>query len=175
MKKSDIPNLLTIIRGVMTVVLIGLFFTDINNKFYWILGLFLVASLTDLLDGYIARKYHWESKFGVVMDSLLDKGLIIGMMVLLIPYKLVSNWVWILLIAREVIINFVKNSQKKVVVPKMAGKLKMVAEVGLISLGLVRLIGENRYLYWGTNVMAGLSIFLAYYSGYFYVKDIWKK
>ncbi len=159
----------------MTVVLIGLFFTDINNKFYWILGLFLVASLTDLLDGYIARKYHWESKFGVVMDSLLDKGLIIGMMVLLIPYKLVSNWVWILLIAREVIINFVKNSQKKVVVPKMAGKLKMVAEVGLISLGLVRLIGENRYLYWGTNVMAGLSIFLAYYSGYFYVKDIWKK
>lgn len=170
--------MLTVLRGMLTVVLVVLFSVDLANKFLAILVVFLFASTTDFVDGYLARRYKWETKFGKVFDSMLDKVLILTTMLMLVQYNLVPTWVWALLLIRELSIDSIKsfcNSEGKTVSPRWSGKLKMVAEVGLISAVLMQLISGNEIWVTATNWLAGASLGLAYYSGYFYVKGFLKK
>ena len=96
-----IPNLLSIIR-------IGLVYPILNNIYllnYKVsLIIFIVASITDALDGYLARKLNWQSELGKILDPVADKLLLSGVIFVLWLSDLIPFYVFFILIARDVII-----------------------------------------------------------------------
>ena len=102
----NLPNKLTILRVIMVPFFVLFMLTDIGgpaNK--WIsLILFVVASLTDLLDGKIARKYNLVTNFGKFMDPMADKLLVCSAMICLIEMNKLDAWIVIVIISREFII-----------------------------------------------------------------------
>ena len=103
----NLPNKLTVLRVIMVPFFVFFMLTDVGgaaNK--WIaLVLFIVASLTDMLDGKIARKYNLVTNFGKFMDPLADKLLVCSAMICLIPSGKLPTAVVIVIIAREFIIS----------------------------------------------------------------------
>lgn len=73
LKKEHIPNYLSVLRFLMIPCFAAVFFADFPYHRYYALGIFMLAGLTDVIDGYLARKHHWVSDFGKVMDPLADK------------------------------------------------------------------------------------------------------
>ena len=96
----NVPNVLTLIR--MALIPVYWFFM-LNDQLYTALGVFAAASLTDLADGYIARKYHLITNFGKLMDPLADKLMVISVM-LSMAIKGIAPWaVLIILLCKEAI------------------------------------------------------------------------
>ena len=113
MSKMNLPNKLTIFRVILIVPFIILllgghagwfgdntFVTDMIA-----LAIFIIASLTDMIDGKIARKYNLITDFGKFMDPLADKLLVCSAMIALIEMNRIPSWVVIIIIAREFIIS----------------------------------------------------------------------
>lgn len=103
----NLPNKLTVIRVIMIPFFVFFMLTDVGgeaNK--WVaLILFIVASLTDLLDGKIARKYNLVTNFGKFMDPLADKLLVCSALICLVDLRRIPAWIVIVIIAREFIIS----------------------------------------------------------------------
>ena len=103
----NLPNKLTIFRIILipffVFFLLAPCFEGYGN--YIAVAIFIVASLTDLLDGKIARKYNMVTNFGKFMDPLADKLLVCSAMICLVDLRLIPSWVVIIIIAREFIIS----------------------------------------------------------------------
>ena len=97
----NIPNLLTVSRIFLIPVFLYLFFTPTPLSSLWASLVFLLASATDLLDGYMARKMDQITRFGKLLDPIADKLLIISAIILLVAYQRVPELLAILLIGRE--------------------------------------------------------------------------
>lgn len=94
----NVPNALTMIRALLIPVYWYLF---MNGRIHWALAVFVIASLTDLADGYIARKYHLITDFGKLMDPLADKLMVISVMLSLALRGIVPWLPLMLLLAKE--------------------------------------------------------------------------
>ena len=105
--KMNLPNQLTIFRVILVPFFVFfLLQSETYSYFKWIaLVIFAVASLTDLLDGKIARKYNLVTTFGKFMDPLADKLLVCSALIALIPLEVMPAWATIIIIAREFIIS----------------------------------------------------------------------
>ena len=104
----NLPNKLTTLRGIMIPFLVFflLWQKGDNHTFRMIaLALFIIASLTDLLDGKIARKYNLVTNFGKFMDPLADKLLVCSALICLIELNALPAWMVIIIISREFIIS----------------------------------------------------------------------
>ena len=103
----NLPNKLTVLRVIMVPFFVFFMLTDVGgaaNK--WIaLAIFVIASLTDMLDGKIARKYNLVTNFGKFMDPLADKLLVCSALICLIQLGQLPAWVVIIIISREFIIS----------------------------------------------------------------------
>ncbi|MBD5466509.1 MAG: CDP-diacylglycerol--glycerol-3-phosphate 3-phosphatidyltransferase [Lachnospiraceae bacterium] len=103
----NLPNKLTVLRMVMVPFFVG--FILFSQKVQWLkwiaLGLFIIASLTDMLDGKIARKYNLITNFGKFMDPLADKLLVCSALICLTDLNVIPSWITIVIIAREFIIS----------------------------------------------------------------------
>lgn len=177
-QKKHVPNSLTILRGVLTIVIIVLFNLDFPNKFLWIFGVFAIASFTDYLDGKIARKYQLESKFGKVFDSLFDKIFILSIYMLLLPFEIVPTWVFVMLLVRDIFVDGLKNyslSNGQPISPKLTGKIKFNCQILMVGTMLLYLDNSNNeILYDIMIVFTALSLLFSYLSGIFYTKDFYK-
>ncbi|HEX9008415.1 MAG TPA: CDP-alcohol phosphatidyltransferase family protein [Patescibacteria group bacterium] len=173
--KGNLPNFLTLSRGILVILIAILFFSDLPAKFIIIYILFLLASLSDYLDGKLARKWMVKSNFGVVFDSLFDKVFTFVMYILLIPYSLLHIGVYIALVFRDLLVDGIKNfslSKGQPISPKMSGKLKMVFQTLLINFGLLLLIFPNNgVLKLLLIISATAALIFSYYSGLLYVYD----
>ena len=130
----NLPNKLTVLRVIMVPFFVFFMLTDVGgaaNK--WIaLVLFIVASLTDMLDGKIARKYNLVTNFGKFMDPLADKLLVCSAMICLIPLGKLPTAVVIVIIAREFIISgfrLVAADNDIVIAASYWGKFKTVSQM----------------------------------------------
>lgn len=170
-----LPNILTGLRFAMIPVLIVLFSIEQTT----VIGLttFLVfsfAALTDLVDGYFARKYQSETILGKLMDPLADKVLVTTALIMLIPMGRISAWVCLLIICREIIITGFRGlaASTGVVVPAgQIGKIKsnfqyfgigfLIFPLGVIPVPYLHEIGR---------ILIYLSLVMAIWSGidYFY-------
>ena len=105
--QMNLPNKLTILRVLMIPFFVVFMLCNVTGAAdKWIAGaLFVLASLTDFLDGYIARKYNLVSNFGKFMDPLADKLLVSAAMICLVEMGRLPAWVVILIISREFIIS----------------------------------------------------------------------
>ncbi len=87
---KHLPNIITILRFLGAI---GLLFVEVGSIVFW--GFYFVCGLSDMLDGYLARKLHCESKTGALLDSLADLAFVIGCCFKLIPALAVPKWLWI--------------------------------------------------------------------------------
>lgn len=105
--KMNLPNKLTVLRMIMVPFFVG--FILLSPKVLWFkwiaLGLFIIASLTDMMDGKIARKYNLITNFGKFMDPLADKLLVCSALICLTDLNVIPAWITIVIIAREFIIS----------------------------------------------------------------------
>ena len=135
----NLPNKLTVLRIIMVPFFVFFMLTDVGgaaNK--WIaLAIFAVASLTDLLDGKIARKYNLVTNFGKFMDPLADKLLVCSAMICLIPSGKLAAEIVIIIIAREFIISgfrLVASDNGIVIAASYWGKFKTTFQMIMIIL-----------------------------------------
>ena len=94
-------NKLTILRVFMIPVFLLVLYLDVPNANYWALAIFVIASLTDTLDGYIARHYNQTTDFGKFMDPLADKCLVTAAMLWFVEQGRFPAWAMFIVVARE--------------------------------------------------------------------------
>ncbi|EYE87458.1 CDP-diacylglycerol--glycerol-3-phosphate 3-phosphatidyltransferase [Fervidicella metallireducens AeB] len=122
----NIPNLLTTIRFILIPVFFIIYFSSMDNSFITSMLVFFSAGITDVLDGYIARKYNLITKLGTVLDPLADKLMTLSVLFCLSLDKIISKWVFIIFLIKEMfmILGGIKLFKyKKVISAKYYGKL----------------------------------------------------
>lgn len=142
----NLPNKLTVLRVIMVPFFVFFMLTGVGgaaNK--WItLIIFCVASLTDMLDGKIARARNLVTNFGKFMDPLADKLLVCSAMICMIPLGKLQAWFVIVIIAREFIISgfrLVASDNGIVIAASYWGKFKTVSQMALIIVLIMDLGG----------------------------------
>ena len=135
----NLPNKLTVLRMVLVPFFVAfLLLSPGNDMFKWIaLALFIIASLTDLADGKIARKYNLVTNFGKFMDPLADKILTISGMICLIELGRIPAWIVIIIVAREFIISgfrLIAAESGVVIAANYWGKFKTTFQMIMIIL-----------------------------------------
>jgi CDP-diacylglycerol--glycerol-3-phosphate 3-phosphatidyltransferase len=107
-----LPNILTGLRMLVVPVFVVLLIDPSPRSSLWAAGIFIVASFTDWLDGYLARLYQAQSNFGTLMDPLADKVLVEAALVMLVAFPIGRNvpaWMVCVLLAREMAINGLRS------------------------------------------------------------------
>ncbi len=132
------PNMLTILRVIMIPFFVIFLLLDITEYDKYIaLAIFIVASLTDTLDGYLARKNNQITNFGKFMDPLADKLLVSAAMICLVELHRIPGWVVIVIISREFIISgfrLVASDNGIVIAASWWGKVKTITQMLMIIL-----------------------------------------
>lgn len=98
-----LPNMITVFRIILVPVYISLFFSDIDNKVFILGMIFMIAGVSDVLDGYIARKYNLISKLGSALDPFADKLMSFTVLITFTIIGLIPFWILIPMILKEVI------------------------------------------------------------------------
>ncbi len=145
----NLPNKLTMFRVILipffVFFLLAPYFEGYGN--YIAVAIFIIASLTDLLDGKIARKYNLVTNFGKFMDPLADKLLVCSAMICLIDLGQLASWIVIIIIAREFIISgfrLVASDNGVVIAASYWGKFKTTFQM-LMVIVLMLDITLNQY------------------------------
>lgn len=142
----NLPNKLTMFRVILVPFFVAVMLIPFNGEagtgmYKWIaLAIFVVASLTDMLDGKIARKYNLVTNFGKFMDPLADKLLVCSAMICLIELGRIPSWVVIIIVGREFIISglrLVASDNGVVIAASMWGKYKTVFQMIMVILMIV--------------------------------------
>jgi len=134
----NLPNKLTIARIILVPLLLIMLYNISDKLVMSILSavLFLVISLTDLLDGYIARKYNLITDFGKFLDPLADKILVISTMITFIDMEYIHSLAVIIIIIREFLVTslrLVAASDNLVIAASKLGKLKTVIQMTVLT------------------------------------------
>ncbi|MBF0558571.1 MAG: CDP-diacylglycerol--glycerol-3-phosphate 3-phosphatidyltransferase [Nitrospirae bacterium] len=172
--KLNVPTLLTFSR----IFLIPFFVIITPGSPYLGIGIFLVASLTDFLDGYLARRSGQITKFGIILDPIADKFLVISALILLVDMVRLSAWIAMIIIVREFVVTALRvvALSKDIVIPaETGGKLKTTAQ--MISIILLLLPGGiwNIDFYDVGLVLMYIALVLALTSGIKYTISFWKR
>ena len=170
--KLNIPTMLTLSR----IVVIPFFIFIMPG--HPILGafIFLIAALTDLLDGYLARLYGQVTTFGTILDPLADKFLVISALILLVDIGTLSAWIAILIIVREFFVTalrVVALARKIVIKAEMGGKIKTMLQITAI---LFLILKDSLFidLYDMGMMLIIVSLILAITSAVQYTKNFWR-
>ncbi|MCI7551058.1 MAG: CDP-alcohol phosphatidyltransferase family protein [Actinomycetaceae bacterium] len=169
----NIANVLTIVRLILVPVFVVVYWDPTPGRTWWAFAIFVVAAVTDKLDGHFARSRGLITDFGKIADSIADKALIISALVLLSLHGIVWWWVTIVFIVREVAIMALKT--RLVMAAGMGGKIKMAAQSAGIALLLVPWasflpMGAARIVIWAGYVLIGIALVFAITSAFGYVK-----
>ncbi len=134
----NLPNKLTVFRVILIPFFVVFLLLDITAYDKWIaLAIFIIASLTDFLDGRIARKYNLVTNFGKFMDPLADKLLVCSALICLVELSRIPAWIVILIIAREFIISgfrLIASDNGVVIAASYWGKFKTTFQIVMICL-----------------------------------------
>ena len=100
----NIPNILTTVRIILVPVYLWFFYTFGENKFKYAILILTIAGITDILDGYIARKYNMITRLGTVLDPIADKLTTFAVLISLSSEKLIPIWILLVLVIKELIL-----------------------------------------------------------------------
>lgn len=146
----NLPNKLTIFRIILVPIMVIIPFLGITNTFLgipisWLIidAIFIIASITDKLDGYLARKNNQITTFGKFLDPLADKILVLAAMVMLVEMQKLPAWIPIIVLAREFVVSGYRliavEKGGQVIAASKWGKLKTVTQMIAITLAIVDL------------------------------------
>jgi len=183
----NIPNKLTFARVCMipafvVVLIIGMsagFALSLYNARLIATGIFILASITDGLDGYLARKLNQTTDFGKFMDPLADKILVMSAMVYLVVLGEMSPWILILIESREFVIagvRMVAANKNIVIAASFWGKLKTVVQMIMIPTVLANTQFEafDRFTNFVGQILMYAAVALAVISALDYIRKNWK-
>lgn len=180
----NLPNSLTIARVILVPFFIACYYLD---HFILAMIIFIVAAVTDLLDGKIARKQNIVTNFGKIMDPLADKILTYSAFCMFIGDDVIPAWVLIVVLAREFVVSGMRTvsaAEGKVIAAGMSGKVKTVFQmIAIPALLHLLAVPESmplcyQIIYWIAYVTLYASVILTIYSGVEYVaknKDSFKQ
>ncbi len=151
----NVPNKLTILRTIMIPFFLVFLYMSVMEGhdfgwFKWVaLGVFIAASLTDMLDGKIARKYNLVTNFGKFMDPLADKLLVCSALIALSDIGRMPAWIVIVIIARDFIISgfrLVAVEKGVVIAAGWSGKIKTTVQMIMVCFLVADLGGKVFYV-----------------------------
>ncbi len=138
-KLLNLPNVLTLSRIAAVPLVVVLLLFESKQNCFWAAVVFTAASITDWLDGYLARKWGIVTVLGKFLDPLADKLIVMAALIMLIPLGRVPAWAVFVVLAREIIVSGIRSiasSEGVVIAASNLGKYKtifqMVAIVGLL-------------------------------------------
>ena len=144
-----------------------------SNLFMWIgLGIFILASITDFVDGYIARKYNQVSDFGKFLDPLADKLLTIAAMAMFCQWGSFPAWALMIVLTREFAVSglrMVAGPKGKVIAAGQSGKFKTASS--MIGLCVLMAFPTNVLIAW---IVVAVIVITTVYSGIEYFVQNWK-
>jgi CDP-diacylglycerol--glycerol-3-phosphate 3-phosphatidyltransferase len=131
----NLPNFLTVVRILLVPVLIVALLEKTNDGDLLAAVVFAVASITDAIDGYLARSRNAVTTFGKLMDPIADKLLIVAALIALVSLNRLAAWVAMVIIAREFAVTVLRGavgSQGQVISASSLGKLKTATQVAMV-------------------------------------------
>ncbi len=191
--KINLANKLTIFRIILVPVMALIPYLNLNGEilglpqtYFWMLLIFIIASITDKLDGYIARSRNEVTTFGKFLDPLADKILVLTAMTLLVELGKIPAWIPIIVLVREFIVSGYRlvavEKGGKVVAASIWGKLKTVTQ--MISIILIMIDPNNFAECFKGNLSGGefainlvttllilISVIATIFSGIDYLKN----
>lgn len=181
----NLPNKLTMLRIILIPVFVALFVIEFPHHMIWALAVFAIASITDQLDGHLARKNNQVTSFGKLADPLADKLLTISALICFVEEGLwyVPGWAVIIIIARELIVTGIRMialTDNTVIAASMWGKAKTVSQLITIIVIMVDMImqsiGQDIFTIGNVSIVLILVVImtaLTLISGVDYVKKNW--
>lgn len=198
----NLANKLTVFRMILVPIIVVVSLINIQGTWFgigitfWIMNfIFIVASITDKLDGYIARSRNQITTFGKFLDPLADKILVLSTMLILVEKGMIPAWIPIIVLAREFIVSGYRlvavEKGGKVVAASIWGKIKTVTQMLAIICALININGTNIFANFvntnltgielvinvTTTVLLTISVIATIFSGWDYLskgKDLFK-
>lgn len=189
----NLPNKLTIFRIILVPIMVIIPLLNIEGAWlgvpytYWIINLiFIIASITDKLDGSIARKTNQVTNFGKFADPLADKILVLSAMLLLVEFGKLPAWIPIIILAREFIVSGYRliavEKGGNVIAASIFGKIKTVTQIIAIIIAFIDVNSFGRCLDGGLTgiqlllniaqtLMMTICVIATIISGIDYLKD----
>ena len=155
-------NKLTLLRVVMIPAFLLVLYLHVPGANYWALAIFALASITDTLDGYIARHYNQITDFGKFMDPLADKCLVTAAMLWLVEIGQMPAWALLIVIVREFAVSglrMVAADKGRVIAAGWSGKVKTASTMVCIVLMLLPIA------YWVNSICVAVIVLTTIYSG----------
>jgi CDP-diacylglycerol---glycerol-3-phosphate 3-phosphatidyltransferase len=162
----SLPNVLTVLRILLVPVLVAALLSEAGSGDLLAAAVFAIASVTDALDGWIARRKRSESTFGKLMDPLADKLLVVAALISLVSLGRLSAVVAMVIIAREFAVTGLRQLAMEdghVIPASMWGKLKTVTQIAMV---LVLIAVDNRTT--AVDVLIGVTVAVTVASGVVY-------
>ena len=191
--KLNLANKLTLFRIILVPIMVIIPYLNLQGDFFglqytyfWMELIFIVASITDKLDGYIARSRNQVTTFGKFLDPLADKILVLAAMVLLVELEKIPAWIPVIVLAREFIVSGYRliavEKGGKVIAASIWGKLKTVTQMLAIILVIFdsnsfaecfrgTLNGVNFGLNLVSTILLLISVVATIFSGIDYLKN----
>ena len=159
------PNKLTVLRFILVpVFIIYAYYEHQQGALYISTLIFTLASFTDFLDGYLARKHNLVTDFGKFMDPLADKVLVVAALLFLVQIGRIESWAVLIIVTREYAISIIRAiaaANGKVIAASGGGKIKTVLQMLAIIMLLLSLPFANIVFY--------ISVVMTLYSGIQYI------
>lgn len=191
----NLPNKLTVLRILLVPVMVIIPFLGLHDTIFGIelefliMNLiFIIASITDKLDGYIARSRNLVTNFGKFLDPIADKILVLAAMLILVEKQMMPAWIPIIVLTREFVVSAYRliavEQGGKVIAASVWGKLKTVTQMIAIIFAFININGTN--VFFGfihgklngieliinavTSIMLVISVISTIFSGWDYIK-----
>ncbi len=165
--------MITIVRIIMVPFFLVILLTEMQNKEFFAFAIFVIAAVTDSIDGYVARKYNQVSDLGKFLDPMADKLLVAAALIALVYLQEVETWVAAIIILREIFISafrfyFLVNSAS--FSASILAKMKTTVQIVALALLIIyRKLPFAEQLGQLATVILYVAVFLTVYSGAAYV------
>jgi CDP-diacylglycerol--glycerol-3-phosphate 3-phosphatidyltransferase len=166
--EPTLPNLLTVFRILLVPVLAVVLLSEVVDADWPAAVVFAVASITDVADGYLARRNDQVTNFGKLWDPLADKLLVAAALISLVELGKIEAWVAMVIISREFAVTGLRQvaiEQGRVVAASVAGKIKTALQVAMV---LVVILVDDRTAWVDALVYVTVAVTVLSGAGYFF-------
>lgn len=170
----NLPNQVTLLRILMVPVLLAVISLRLPLGDYIAAGVFVLAAITDGLDGYMARKQKQVTSLGKLLDPLADKLLISAALIALVELDRLSGWVAVLIIGREFAVTGLRSlaaAEGVILAASRLGKIKTITQIVAVVAMLLRDLSFNLVNIPFGNIAMGMAVFFTLWSGMNYFQQ----
>jgi CDP-diacylglycerol--glycerol-3-phosphate 3-phosphatidyltransferase len=163
----NLPNILTLLRIAAIPLMVVLLMSPSRDAGFWAAAVFAAASVTDWLDGYLARRMGIVTVFGKFLDPIADKLIVMAALIMILPFARVPAWMVLVILGREIIITGLRgiaSSEGIVIAASDLGKFKTIFQI----VAIIALLLHYDY-YWFFSIRHELVYVNMHNVGMFYL------